>query len=201
MTRLTKTRISIEKAHRNQRRRSAQIEITTNFASAEDSLDLPSCAGFDSCLFNSGAGILNISGSATLAAYNTLLGTDTYSNSSANPSTLARTVAFRVTDGSAATSADDSTSITLSAVNDAPSISNVDFSLAYSEGSGAQTIDSAISLADVDNSNFNLAEIEISANYSTGEDLLTAASCPGLTCSFSSLSGMLSISGSASLST
>ena len=66
-----------------------------------------------------GSGTLTLSGSATVAQYQAALRAVTYTNTSDNPSTTARTVRFVVSDGFASSAPADR-AVAVSAVNDAP---------------------------------------------------------------------------------
>ena len=101
--------------------------------------------------YNSGTGVLTISGAGTAAQYQQVLRTVTYNNTSNNPNTTARVITFTATDaisnGNTAT-----TTLTITAVNDAP-VNTVpgaqttaqDTDLVFSSGNG-----NAISVSDVD---------------------------------------------------
>jgi VCBS repeat-containing protein len=82
----------------------AVASITANFSSADgDTLALnPSPQNGISGSYNSGTGVLTLTGTASKADYQTALGSITFSNTSNNPSTATRTVSFKVTDTSAA---------------------------------------------------------------------------------------------------
>ncbi|HQA12445.1 delta-60 repeat domain-containing protein, partial [Zoogloea sp.] len=85
--------------------------------------------------WNSSTGVLTLTGSATLANYQSALRSVTYVNSSDNPSTATRTVSFVVNDGTANSSA-ATRNIAVTAVNDAPSFDAADFSIAAAVGAG-----------------------------------------------------------------
>src|SRR5262249_57952274 len=68
--------------------------------------------------YNSGTGVLTLTGTTTVANYQTALRSVTYANSSDNPSTSPRTVTFTANDGTNTGSA--TRGITVSAVNDPP---------------------------------------------------------------------------------
>jgi hypothetical protein len=99
----------------------ATVSITGNFQSAQDSLVCPSPAipGI-SCSYSSGTGVLTLSGSATLANYELALEDAGYSNSSDAPSTATRTISVQVRDSSNALSVADTTTLNVTAANDAP---------------------------------------------------------------------------------
>ncbi len=113
---------------------------------------------------------LTITGTRPLASYDTVLQAITYRNISSNPSTAARTVRYRVRDDSNAYSGYDSKTINVIADSDAPTISGVDGTLNYDENDPATTIDGTVALADVDSTNLNRAEAEISGNCNLTED-------------------------------
>ena len=76
----------------------ATISITTNFASGQDVLGFTNQLGITGS-YNSGTGVLTLTGTTTVANYQTALRAVTYANSSTSPSTLVRTVSFVATDG------------------------------------------------------------------------------------------------------
>ncbi|MCF6768610.1 FG-GAP repeat protein, partial [Thiotrichales bacterium 19S11-10] len=67
----------------------------------------------------------------------------------------------------------------------------------YTEADGAVIVYSDFYITDIDNANLASAEIEISANYVNGEDTLSFTSQHGITGSFNTTTGILSLSGSA----
>ncbi len=73
----------------------AAVSLTNNFNPAQDSLQFTNQNGITGN-YNPATGILTLSGSATAAAYHTALRSVTYSNSSQNPTTGARSVQFSV---------------------------------------------------------------------------------------------------------
>jgi VCBS repeat-containing protein len=178
----------------------AEVDISANFAAGQDVLGVAvNCASYGlTCSFSSN--LLTITGTATLASYRTVLEAVTYNNTSSNPSTLTRTVRYRVRDTGNAFSAYASTTINIIAVNDPPALSGVNNILNFIEGTGPQVIDSSITVSDVDSTQLNRAEVEISANFVAAQDVLgVALNCAsyGLTCSFSS--NLLAITGTATL--
>ncbi|MDR6610159.1 VCBS domain-containing protein, partial [Pseudomonas synxantha] len=104
----------------------ATVSITGNFATGQDVLAFTNQNGITGS-YNAGTGVLTLTGTATVAQYQTALRSVTYSNSSDNPSTTARTISFQVDDGAAANHASNiaTTTVTVSAVNDAPTTSGL----------------------------------------------------------------------------
>ncbi|MBT5467552.1 MAG: hypothetical protein HOK42_14105, partial [Candidatus Marinimicrobia bacterium] len=118
------------------------------------------------------------SDSATPAAVTALIKNITYENTNNDdPTANSRTVGFTLTDGDGGTSATSNATVTVSAGNDVPTISNLNGNtLAYTEGDGAIIIDqgTAATTADVDSDDFNTGTltVSISANRVSAEDKL-----------------------------
>ena len=111
--------------------------------------------------YDSVNGILTLTGSASLADYQTALQSITYENTSDDPSDLIRTVTFQINDGD-----DDSNivsrDIDFTAVNDAPTLANIEaVPASYTEGGSAVGITANLSLDDLDDVNIESARISI----------------------------------------
>jgi Calx-beta domain-containing protein/cadherin-like protein len=127
----------------------ATVAITGNFASGEDVLAFVNQLGITGS-YNSGTGVLTLTGTTTVANYQTALRSVTYQNTSENPSTALRTVTFTANDGITPGSA--TRGIQVTAVNDAP-VNTVpgaqstaqNTPLTFSSGSG-----SLVAVSDVD---------------------------------------------------
>jgi len=99
----------------------ATVSITGNFQSAEDELICPNPVIIGiSCSYSSGTGVLTLSGTATLANYELALEDVGYLNSSDDPSTATRTISVQIRDSSNALSVADTTTLNVTAANDAP---------------------------------------------------------------------------------
>ena len=88
------------------------VSISATFAAAEDSLGFTNQNGITGS-YNSGTGVLTLSGTASVATHQAALRSVTYTNSSHNPSTATRTVSFRVTNDTATPSNTATRQITL----------------------------------------------------------------------------------------
>jgi hypothetical protein len=78
----------------------ATVRISANCGLTEDLLSFTTQNGITGA-YNAGTCTLTLTGTASLANYQTALRSVQYSNSSDNPSTLARTVTWQANDGSA----------------------------------------------------------------------------------------------------
>ncbi|HJT65247.1 MAG TPA: Ig-like domain-containing protein [Pyrinomonadaceae bacterium] len=161
----------------------ATVAITGNFASGQDVLAFTNQLGITGN-YNSGTGVLTLTGTASVANYQTALRSVTYQNSSDNPSTAIRTVTFTVNDGTTTGSATRGISVT--AVNDAPvnvvpgsQTTPQNTPLVFSGGNGNQ-----ISVTDVD-AGANAIQVTLTATNGT----LTLSGTGGLSFSFSDANG------------
>ena len=142
---------------------------------------------------------MTLTGSASLVEYQAALQSITYENTGDNPSDLTRTVTIQVNDGD-----DDSNvvsrDINFTAVNDAPTLSNIEVAPAsYTEGGSAVGITSNLSLDDLDDTNIESAVVSISNNFAAGEDELIFTDQSGISGSFDAVNGTLTLTGSASV--
>jgi|GEM_PF-2237934 len=154
----------------------ATVAITANFASGQDVLAFTNQLGITGN-YNSGTGVLTLTGTTTVANYQTALRSVTYANSSNNPSTATRTATFTATDGISIPGS-ATRGIAITAVNDAPvntvpgpQSTGEDTAKVFSSGNGNQ-----ISVADAD-LGANPIKITLTATNGT----LTLASTGGLT--------------------
>uniref|UniRef100_A0A8J7CZN8 Putative Ig domain-containing protein n=1 Tax=Desmonostoc muscorum LEGE 12446 TaxID=1828758 RepID=A0A8J7CZN8_DESMC len=174
----------------------ATISITSGFVPGEDTLAFTNQNGISGS-YNSSTGILTLTGSATIANYQTALRSITYTNSTDNPTTTPRTVSFVVSDG-IANSATISRNIDITAVNDAPVASATNSALAYSENA-TTVIDSGITLSDIDSTNLSSATVSITAGFASGQDTLAFTAQNGITGSYNSTTGVLTLTGSSTV--
>lgn len=176
----------------------AVIQITSNYVNGEDVLSFTNAFGITGS-WDASSGTLTLSGSATIANYQTALRSITFQNTNTfNPSTLARTISFTVNDGT-----DDSNTIsrnvTITSTNDAPVLAAIEVpALAYSEGQAATVITSSTTVVD-DNINIASASVRITANFVSAEDVLAFTNAFGITGTYTAATGILALTGSASV--
>jgi len=173
----------------------ATVRISSNFNTAQDLLSFTNLGGITGS-YDAATGVLTATGAGTLADYQAFLRTVSYANSSDDPSTATRTISFTVDDGSGSNAtASASRDVLLVAVNDAPALTATASSLAYTEGAGAVVIDPGLTVSDVDSSTLVGATVQLSDNYIPGQGLLGFATQGGITGSFDSSTGTLTLSG------
>ena len=165
--------------------------------SSEDVLAFTNANGITGS-WDSGTGVLTLSGSASKANYETAFESITYQNTNTDdPDNTNRTITWVVSDGIANSSGVTST-ITIADANDAPVVSDAGATLAYTEGDSATVIDGTLTVTDVDDTNMERATITISSGYQSSEDVLAFTNANGITGSWDSVNGVLTLSGSAS---
>src|SRR6185437_11658635 len=178
----------------------ATVSITGKFASGQDVLGFTTQSGISGS-YNAATGVLTLSGSASVAAYQTALASVTYSNTSDNPSGLTRTVSYQVNDGSAANNLSNGVTATVSVtpVNDAPVLNAHGGTLSYTENQAAAAIDALLTASDVDSTNLTGATVSITGNFASGQDVLGFTTQSGISGSYNAATGVLTLSGSASV--
>jgi hypothetical protein len=180
----------------------ATVTISGGFVTNEDSLVFDNQNGITGS-YNTLSGELSLTGSASVANYQTALRSIRYKNVSDVPSTAARTIRFVVGDNGTEnnTSSPKTRTINLTAVNDGPSLSTSSTgALAYTAGSTATVVDSLIAVNDAEQNNITGGTVTISSGYVNGSDLLAATNQNGITATFSAATGVLTLTGSATIS-
>ena len=105
----------------------ATIQITSGCTNPQDVLSYVAALGISVQSYDPATCLLTLTGTTTVANYQTALRNVLYANSSEDPNTAARTVTWTVSDGTA-TSAGATSTITVTAVNDAPVAGDLTFS-------------------------------------------------------------------------
>ena len=157
-----------------------------------------------SASYDSATGVLTLSGSDTVANYQTVLRTVTYDNLSDTPGTT-RYIDFEANDGSGPSNV-AVTSMDINALDDVPQLDldaddsvavGVDFAAAWNEGAGPVAIaDVDASVADVDSANLTSLIVTIT-NLLDGAAEVLAADTTGtsIVASYDSVTGILTLAG------
>ncbi len=113
--------------------------------------------------YNSGTGVLTLTGSASVANYQTALRSITFSSTSDNPTSFgantSRTITWTVNDGALNSTAATST-VAVTAVNDAPVVT-AGATVSFTEQGSAVVLDAALTLSDADNTTLASATVSI----------------------------------------
>ncbi|RZL09447.1 MAG: DUF4347 domain-containing protein, partial [Rubrivivax sp.] len=148
--------------------------------------------------YNSGTGVLTLSGNGTLAQYQQVLRSVSYNNTSLNPDTTDRSLTVVMTDAYGQTATATST-LSMTAVNNAPTVTTTGTTLGYTENAGAVVVDSGVTVADADNAQLTGATVQITANYANGQDTLSFTNQNGITGTWDAATGTLTLSGAATV--
>lgn len=165
-----------------------------SFVPSEDILTLTTSGGLVSS-FDATSGELSLSGTASLAQYQNVLRTLNYFNSSDDPATASRSIEIVVNDG-LDNSNTYSITINIQSVNDPPVISAPVNLFAYAN---LMVVNDGVSVTDADHPVLTGASITISNNFVSTEDGLVYADQNGITGSYNSASGVLLLTGVATL--
>jgi hypothetical protein len=176
---------------------SATVQITGNYQNGQDVLAFVNTPNITAS-FDAPTGKLTLTGSDTLANYQAALRSVTYNNTSQNPNTTSRAVTFQAKDAGGADSNTAVTNVTVVAVNDAPVVT-AGGTLNYTENDAATSIDTGVTVTDVDDTNIESATVQITANYVDGQDVLSFVNTPNIIGSFNSATGTLTLTGSDTL--
>ena len=178
----------------------ATVSITANFSAAQDRLIFTNQNGISGS-YNDTTGVLTLTGSATIAQYQTALRSIVYRNTSEAPTDAARTISFVVNDGAASNnlSVTATRTVNLDPVNDAPAVTIASTALNFAEGDADKAIDDSITVADVDSANLTGATIAIGTGFAGTEDQLIFTDQNGITGSYNASTGTLALSGSATV--
>ncbi|MBF0132120.1 MAG: tandem-95 repeat protein [Magnetococcales bacterium] len=175
----------------------AQVAIVGGFSTGEDVLGIVNTASILGA-WDAGTGILTLSGVASMADYQTALGSVTYHNAAGdNPTAGMRTLAWKGIDTLGTGPASQSL-ITVVAVNDRPGLAG-GTAFTYSENDVATLIDPNLTLSDADSTTLQGATVSISSNYVAAEDRLVFTNQLGISGSWDGVAGVMTLSGSASV--
>jgi hypothetical protein len=174
---------------------SLTVTITNQLDGVSETLAANTIGTSITASYNSGTGVLTLSGVDTVAHYEQVLRTVTYENTSQNPDTTARTITSVANDGTADSNVGTTTVIML-AQDDAPELSEIESTaLGYIENDSPTVVSSTITVTDVDNADIDWATVQITSNYADGQDVLQFIDTANITGSWDASSGILTLIG------
>ena len=192
---------------------SAIVAITGNFHSAEDVLvfvNNPATMGNISGSYTAGTGVLSLTSAgatATLAQWQAALRSIAYTDSSNTPNTSTRTISFTTNDGVADGNTATRT-VLVTSVNDSPIVTTDSGSASFVAGDNSSSIpvaiDSGVTVSDVDSFTFANAQVAITGNFQSGEDVLAFTNSPGMgniTGSYNASTGVLTLTSAGATAT
>jgi hypothetical protein len=177
---------------------SGNVSITAGLV-AGDTLTFTPAGGITDA--DAAPGVLALSGTTTVANWQTTLRSVQFGTTSDNPTNATRTVSFTVNDGdiSSATVTKD---VTVVPVNDAPVLTQPDATtLTYNENAAPTVVAPNITATDVDSTNLVGATIDIGIGFASGQDVLTLGTNPqnGISATYDAATGTLTLSGTSTV--
>ena len=144
--------------------------------------------------YNSSTGVLTLSGLDTAADYEKALSEVTFSDTATTPSVSARTITFAVSDGLLSGTATDTVD-----VHDQPVVTAAG-TVTFDGGGSAVLLDSGLTVTDLSSTTLASATVSIGSGFLSG-DTLSVGTAGGLTVSYNASDGVLTLTGTASLTT
>lgn len=176
---------------------SATITVSNNYFNGEDILSFVDTGSITSS-FDEITGVLTLTGTASLADYETALENILYENTSSDPIELTRTISFRVNDGDN-NSNTQTRDISVTATNSPPVLSNIEAGdLAYPDAE--IEITNTIEVTDPDDTTIDSALVLITGNFQASEDSLIYSTLFGISGSYNASTGKLVLTGTSSFS-
>ncbi len=173
----------------------ATVSIVSNFQSGQDQLTFAGQPGIVG-LYNPANGILTFQGNASLDSYQTVLRSVSYSNTSDNPISLSRVLRFQLFDGLDFSNQLNRT-VNVIAVNDPPVLTGSPAQIQYTLGN--LVLDNTIGVSDLDNLQIVSGTVSITNNFISAEDQLNFTNQAGITGTYSSVTGILTLTGTTTL--
>ncbi|HEX2087669.1 MAG TPA: Ig-like domain-containing protein, partial [Solirubrobacteraceae bacterium] len=173
----------------------ATVRVSSGFESGDD-LTFVNTANI-SGTYNTGTGVLTLTGTDTVANYQAALRSVTFDNT-VDDNLQAKTVEFTVDDGDADSAAATKT-IAITAVNDNPTLDTTNTAVSYAEDSGPVAVDPGIAVTDPDSANLGGAVVQITSNHVQADDDLAFVDTPNISGAYNDSTGVLTLTGTDTL--
>jgi predicted outer membrane repeat protein len=181
--------------------------IGGTFAGDGDVLTASTAGTSITASYNSTTETLTLSGSDTLADYQSVLDTVMFNDTSLNPTDFGsdptRSLTWQLNDGSASNNLSTlvTSTVSITAVNQPPTLANVATTAQYTENGGAVTLSSSVTVTDPDNLDLVGATVSIAggAFANDGEVLTAVTTGTSISASYNSSTETLTLSGSDTL--
>ena len=190
---------------------SATVTITANFTSGEDFLqftnDGATMGNITASSFNQITGTLTLTSAgstATLAQWQSALDSIKYTDVAVTPNALTRTVSFTAVDSAGNTSSTVSRNVTVTATDQTPIVTTTSGTTNYVGASSAVTIDSGISVSDLDNTTQSSGTVSVSGGFHSGDTLNftnDGSTMGNIAASYNAATGVLTLTSSGATAT
>lgn len=172
----------------------ASVRLFPNFFAGEDVLSFANTGSITGS-WDASSGTLTLSGTDTIANYQTALRAVTYQNLSNNPNQAIRRFEFVANDGTS-NSPTAYRYFSILPLNGAPVISNVETGASkVIARAPATAISSSLTLTDSGSQTINHATVQLFPNYFPGEDVLSFTNTPSVSGSFDAATGTMTLIG------
>ncbi|HOT13928.1 MAG TPA: Ig-like domain-containing protein [Bacteroidales bacterium] len=172
---------------------SASVKLSINYVNGQDVLQFTNTATITG-VWTPATGILTLTGTDTKANYEAALRSVTYRNNSSTPNTNARTIVFTVNDGNLNSNI-QFRSVNISVANNPPVLAAIEgAALAYTENAAATNVTASMTVSD-DGPNLQGAEVQITGNYQSGQDVLSFTATGSIVGIWNAATGKISFSG------
>ncbi len=178
----------------------ATVSITSGLESGADQLAFTNQNGITGS-YDASTGVLTLAGSASLADYQAALRSVQFSTTDSSASPAARVVAFVVTDSTGTSSTGTAQrTIDVTVAHQAPVLANIESStISYYAGTPGVAVTSALTVSSSDATTLAGATVTISSGFVPTQDTLAFTNQNGITGSFDATTGVLILTGTASL--
>ncbi len=146
--------------------------------------------------YNSGTGVLTLTGTASVDHYRQALRRVNFKTTNGNP-TPTKVVDFQVNDGQVVSNV-PTKQVQVAGVNDLPAIATSSSSASYLKGSAPQAVNGGLTVSDPDDTSLESASARISSGLQSG-DSLSFENQNGITGVYNSGTGVLTLIGTASV--
>ncbi|WP_017774984.1 DUF4347 domain-containing protein [Paraburkholderia kururiensis] len=188
------------------------VGITGNFSSGQDVLAFTNTSaalyGDISATYNGSTGVLTLtsaSGTASITAWQNAFRAVTYTDTAVSPNTSTRTVSFTLTSDAYSSSSNTVTkNVTVAATDQTPIVATTGGTTNYGDGGAAVTIDSAVSVSDLDNTTQSSGTVSISGGFHSGDTLLftnNGSTMGNITASYNAATGVLTLTSAGATAT
>ncbi len=163
----------------------------------------PGCSGailLADVAYTPATGTLAIARVAPLADYQALLRTLTYNNSSQNPGTTPRDITVTVNDGIFDNAPVAHALVTVTAVNTAPVLANIEpAALGYTVNAAAAPITATLTANDADSATLAGATVQLTTNCTSADDVLSFGSQNGISGVYTAATCTMTLTGTSSV--
>jgi hypothetical protein len=178
----------------------AAVVITGGYHNGQDVLAFADSHGITGA-WHPALATLTLSGPASVASYQAALRTVTYRNTSQDPAVDLRTITIRATDGQSENPLSNAVTraVGVAAVNDTPAVTTAAGSSAYTENGAPVTVEPGAQVSDPDSASLTGARVRIGGGFDSGSDTLYFAGQNGIAGTYDSLTGVLTLTGTATV--